>query len=71
MCTLKFEKHCYMTLDSVIHIPKYRNNKNYSLYLHNTGAFKVHSHIYWNADFTNKDEIIILILVKEKIKRLK
>lgn len=70
MCILKFEKHGYMPLDSRVCIPGYRITNNYALYVYNTGAFKAPPHPYLNAGFTNKEEIVTLIWVNEKIRRL-
>lgn len=39
--------------------------------MYNTGAFKVHPHMYLNVGFTHKEETVILILVNEKSQEVK
>lgn len=62
MCTLKLEKRCYTRLG-------YRNNNNCALYVYSTDAFKAHPCTYLNVGFSNKEEAVILILVKQKMER--
>lgn len=68
---LKFEKHCYIPLASRVCITMCTKNNNSIIVpyiVYSIGVLKAPPCTYLNVDFTNKEEIVIL--VNEKIRRL-